>query len=252
MLAVSKRPNPKVEAYFLKLVDRGILTVTKSGIVTNNKTGSIAGRSKNNSYLYITYKLPSGRKIRMRIHRLVWMCYKGPIPEHLLPNHKNGIKHDNRLSNLEIVTTQRNLQHAYDIGLNVAINGEDHYAAVLTDNQVVKIRSLFRKRITIKELATKYSVCESTIKSCLYSGWKHVPDILSKSEYDKITKNTAKTCLAGEKNHNAILTVSDIPIIRRLHARGGYGNTKKLADSFGVSVVTIRNVAKRKIWSHVP
>lgn len=252
MLAKEKRPNPKIENYFIKLVNSGVLTVSKSGIVTNNKTGSIAGRTKNNTYLYITYKLSSGKIIRMRIHRLVWMVYKGPIPEDLIPNHKNGIKHDNRLSNLEIITNQENLQHAYDIGLNVAVSGEDHYSAKLTDKKVQKIRRLFKKGITIKELSLEYKVCESTLKECLYKGWKHVPGKLTKIQFAKITKNTAKTYLAGVNNHNAVLTEDDIPKIRKMYAKGGYGNTKRLADIFGVSVVTIRNVAKRKIWSHIP
>lgn len=50
-------------------------------------------------------------------HRLVWESVHGPIPEGMQVNHINGIKDDNRIANLEIVTPSENLRHAYRLGL---------------------------------------------------------------------------------------------------------------------------------------
>src|ERR1043166_4425627 len=45
------------------------------------------------------------------VHRLVAMTFIGSIPVGMQVNHKNGVKTDNRLENLELVTPERNLRH---------------------------------------------------------------------------------------------------------------------------------------------
>lgn len=59
-------------------------------------------------------------------------------------NHRNGIKNDNRLVNLEYLTPGQNLQHAYDTGLCHGPVGEKNGNAKLTEATVREIRDLFR------------------------------------------------------------------------------------------------------------
>jgi len=42
------------------------------------------------------------------VHRLVWMKFRGEIPEHLEIDHINDIRSDNRLENLQLLTHQAN------------------------------------------------------------------------------------------------------------------------------------------------
>lgn len=52
-------------------------------------------------------------KKSMKVHRMIWEAFnKQPIPEGFVINHKNCIRNDNRISNLEICTPQYNVTYA--------------------------------------------------------------------------------------------------------------------------------------------
>lgn len=63
-------------------------------------------------YKFITLR-DRGQKRTRKAHRLVALTFLGPSD--LDVNHKNGIKTDNRLSNLEYATRSENMRHAVDV-----------------------------------------------------------------------------------------------------------------------------------------
>ena len=50
----------------------------------------------------------------IKLHRLVAMFHLETYSEDLQVNHKNGIKDDNRVENLEMVTNSQNVYHAWN------------------------------------------------------------------------------------------------------------------------------------------
>lgn len=89
----------------------------------------------------------NGRKKSSIVHRLVANAFIPNLENKPQVNHKNGIKTDNRLENLEWVTNSENMKHAFLTGLKKYTNEcrEAHKKfRKLTDEQVEKIR-YFRK-----------------------------------------------------------------------------------------------------------
>lgn len=85
-----------------------------AGVVIGIRGGKI-GKQIRSGYIQIQ----RGQRHWMA-HRLIWEATNGPIPEGMEINHINGIKNDNRLANLEVVTRSENARHAYRVGLQRA------------------------------------------------------------------------------------------------------------------------------------
>ena len=119
----------------------------------------------------------NNKKKTITIHSLVMIVFKGKKKGGYEVNHKNGIKTDNRLFNLEYCTRSENIKHAYDTGLSK--RGEKHYRSNLTKNKVIEIKIFIKNTPKFygmyKILSEKYNINYSTIINIIHGvTWKHI------------------------------------------------------------------------------
>jgi len=126
----------------------------------------------NKGYLGITLHI-NGSKKQCYIHRLIAEAFI-PNPENKPEvNHKNGIKSDNRIENLEWVTHKENMIHAGRMGVMNGGIGENNGMSKLNEFQVRVIRK--SSGLTHLELSKVFNVHRTTV-SYIINGrlWPHV------------------------------------------------------------------------------
>lgn len=111
------------------------------------------------------------RKCKL-VHALVAAAFIGPRPTGLTVNHKNAVRTDNRVENLEYLTQGDNMRHAASLGL--IPRGERCHFSSLTEAQVVSIRERMGST-TQANLAAEFTCSQATISDIKRrKSWKHI------------------------------------------------------------------------------
>lgn len=130
------------------------------------------------------------------VHRLVALAFKRLVKGKDEVNHRNGVKSDNRSSNLHWCTRSENCIHALDTGLN-STRGVTCHNSKLTESQVLEICALLDSAGShiLKEISTRFKITEGHAGE-IYKGkvWNWLTN--RKGKFGNLTKK-------GSERHSA-------------------------------------------------
>jgi len=152
--------------------------VSNHGRVRNAASGRVyACPVATTGYHRFVYNPRPGKRraFAIFVHRAVMLAFVGPCPPGKQVNHRDGVKTNNRLDNLEYVTGSENMQHAARMGLAWSHKGERHCRAKLTEEAVREIRALVAAGEQKKAVAKRYGVSAFVVREVVgRRSWKHV------------------------------------------------------------------------------
>lgn len=157
----------------------GVYSVSDLGRVrrdlpaSGTRTGLLKLRALHDGYIRARLSRENVIKDK-KVHVLVAAAFIGPKPPGHEVNHKDAVKSNCRLSNLEYKTKEGNTRHAMDMGL--IPKGSKHSNAKLTENQVREIRRLYAGgKHGYRPLGITFGVDYTTIASIVKRrGWTHI------------------------------------------------------------------------------
>lgn len=146
--------------------------VSLTGKVKNAKCKTM--RSFMSAHGYEIASIPYGSVRKNKpVHRLVAEAFLGPAEAGMCVNHKDGVKTNNHVSNLEYITLRGNTQHAKMMGL--CPKGEAIPNAKLNPMLVRLIRFAHSEGISIPEIARAIGVSRTCVgKAARGQRWAHV------------------------------------------------------------------------------
>lgn len=142
--------------------------ISSSGNLKNVRTGRIKKWGNHTRGYLITTLCRSGYNKSVSAHRLVAQAFIPNPKKKPCVNHKNGIKYDNKIENLEWCTHQENTDHAVrnklvgEHKIKKRRKGADHPLIKLSTEEILYIRAN-HKIIKTSVLAKMFNISSSAV-----------------------------------------------------------------------------------------
>lgn len=161
---------PKLDGYYCSR--DGQIFSLKSGYLKRLRT--VVDRY---GYEKISFYKEGGRSntqyIYRTVHTLVLSIWGPTRPKGMECNHKNGNRLDNRIENLEWVTTLENIRHSITV-LKKDMRGSKHPSAKITEQDVFKMKELRALGYSYEKIARQFNLGRSqTTRIIKGKKWSH-------------------------------------------------------------------------------
>lgn len=142
-------------------------------VYSNGKIRGPKGRLLKSSLNFGYEQVAIGGKTK-KVHRIVCETFLDIDESRPDVNHKNGIKTDNRLINLEWSNDSENISHAFRTGLKTHV-GENNTRNKIPSVYIPIIRDAIAVGFNPKLIAKYFSVHKNTIYQIKYNeNWTHI------------------------------------------------------------------------------
>jgi len=122
------------------------LVLSNGNVYDTNNKKYLKFIKNNSGYLYTSINIDN-KFVRLAVHRIVAITFI-PNPENKPQvNHKNGIKTDNRVENLEWMSISENHKHAYETGLHKPLSYKKVHFTKYDDTLIKQACIEIRKEI---------------------------------------------------------------------------------------------------------
>lgn len=179
------------------------------------------------------YKISTNVCRAGHVHCAVIEAFVGLIPKGMHVNHIDGVKTNNHLSNLEIVTPRENTIHAYAMGLAKGRRGEENSGSKVTEEQVLLMYELFSLGYNNDYVAEQFGL-HSRYVSLIRHGkrWTWL--------YERIGKVFPQSFSNGRYQLTKVIEAWEM-------IKSGYIN-KQIADHTGIEASNISRLRSRQLW----
>lgn len=187
-----------------------------------------------NGYPFVGLSTGCGQSKQINVHRLVLLAFKGPCPDGMEAAHENGIKTDNRPSNLFWKTHVANMDDLDKHGNKPSKLSAAQVKAILAQAGDGKL--------SLPQIAALHNVGIGAVRAIVRGvTWKR------QSGGKRINRKTVYK--KGEDHPHVKLTMAQVEEIRRTPKC--WGSEAALARKFGVNPVTIHYARTGRTWSSI-
>lgn len=157
--------------------------ISDTGEVTNIISGRVLKTHINdNGYVLVSVTVGERKYKQYRVHRLVAETFLENPHNYSDVNHKDGVKTNNHVDNLEWCTRSYNIKHAKDLGLNTS-RGETHVNTDLTNGIVEEACLLLQKGESLDAIKIKTGISKDVLVNIKNGrAWVHIA-----KNYDIVT-----------------------------------------------------------------